>query len=123
MTMDRDLDYYREDEVSAAYARIKELEDDCKFLLAFAPFGYTPENLSPMFYKTGTYEGDVELCERIKKIQLSMHPVKRESDGETIMTKLEELKAASDAAEAASDAARDAYQAELKKTKEQTNEL
>jgi len=67
--------------MNVAYARIKELEDDCKFLLAFAPFGHTPENLSPMFYKTGTYEGDVELCERIKKIQLSMHPVKRESDG------------------------------------------
>ena len=49
--------------------RINELEKDCKYLLSFAPHRYPPEKMSPMFYKTGTYEGDVEISERIKKIK------------------------------------------------------
>ena len=52
--------------------RIKDLEKDCKYLLAFAPFGYVPDGLSPMFYKTGTYEGDTEMAERVKEIQLRL---------------------------------------------------
>jgi len=52
--------------------KIKELEEDCKFLLSFAPFGYVPEKVSPMFYKTGTYTGDLEMYDRIMQIQLKL---------------------------------------------------
>lgn len=45
---------------------------DIKFLLSFAP-AETPEqvepNLSPVFYLTGKYEGDVVIATRIQEVR------------------------------------------------------
>jgi hypothetical protein len=54
---------------------LKEAADqvriDIEFLLSFTP-ATTPEQVSPglapMFYVTGTYEGDVELARKVQEI-------------------------------------------------------
>jgi hypothetical protein len=45
--------------------RVKELEDGVKLLLSFAPLGPVPYGLIPTFYYTTTYEGDLELQNKI----------------------------------------------------------
>lgn len=48
-----------------------QVRKDIEFLLSFAP-ALDPEQVSPglapMFYVTGTYEGDVELARKVKEI-------------------------------------------------------
>lgn len=49
-----------------------QLKEDIEFLLSFSPCDApedVPEGLNPMFYFTGTYEGDKELAERIAEIR------------------------------------------------------
>ena len=46
---------------------ISHLETGIKFLLSFAP-DKPPKGLDPTFYHTGTYEGDLELWNRIDSI-------------------------------------------------------
>ena len=46
---------------------ISHLETGIKFLLSFAP-DKPPKGLDPTFYHTGTYEGDLELWNRIESI-------------------------------------------------------
>lgn len=58
------------DEVRELLKEIEELEDAIKFLLNFAPQEEeVPKGLNPMFYKTCTYEGDVELQQRVNEIR------------------------------------------------------
>lgn len=48
------------------------MKKDIAFLLSFAPCddpSEVPEGLSPMFYFTGTYEGDLANAERIAEIK------------------------------------------------------
>jgi hypothetical protein len=48
-----------------------QLKEDIKFLLSFVPARNTEEvteGLSPMFYVTNTYAGDVELAKRVGEI-------------------------------------------------------
>jgi hypothetical protein len=48
-----------------------QIKEDFEFLLSFAP-GHDvddlPEGLGPMFYLTGTYEGDYKIVKRISEI-------------------------------------------------------
>jgi hypothetical protein len=49
-----------------------QLKKDITFLLSFAPADdpqSVPEGLSPMFYFTGTHEGDVEIAKNIADIK------------------------------------------------------
>lgn len=50
----------------------EQVKHDIKFLLSFAP-AETPEqvepDLSPMYYITGRYEGDVKIATRIQEIR------------------------------------------------------
>ena len=49
-----------------------QLEKDIEFLLSFAPVEKAedvPEGLAPMFYFSGTYEGDVAIANRIEEIK------------------------------------------------------
>ena len=52
---------------------LEEVKDDIRFLLKLAPSALDPneveKDLSPMFYVTGTYEGDLELVTRIRDIR------------------------------------------------------
>lgn len=48
-----------------------QVRKDIEFLLSFAPANdpdQVSEGLAPMFYITGTYEGDVKLARRVKEI-------------------------------------------------------
>lgn len=50
---------------------LKQIREDIKFLLSFTP-ATDPDDvdpgLAPMFYITGTYEGDVSLAKRVQEI-------------------------------------------------------
>lgn len=49
-----------------------QLKKDIEFLLSFAPCDHpedVPEDLNPMFYFTGTHEGDVNIAKRIEEIK------------------------------------------------------
>jgi len=49
-----------------------QLKQDIAFLLSFAPVEEpesVPEGLSPMFYFTGTHEGDIKIAQRIADIK------------------------------------------------------
>lgn len=51
---------------------LEKVKNDITFLLSLAPASDPKDvvpNLSPMFYVTGTYEGDVDLAGRIKEIK------------------------------------------------------
>ncbi len=52
---------------------LEEVKDDIRFLLKLAPSALDPneveKDLSPMFYVTGSYEGDLELVTRIRDIR------------------------------------------------------
>lgn len=52
---------------------LEDVKDDIRFLLTLAPSALDPNDvapdLSPMFYVTGSYEGDVKLISRIKDIR------------------------------------------------------
>lgn len=51
---------------------LEDVKDDIRFLLKLAPASDPRDvepNLSPMFYVTGSYEGDVELVTRIRDIR------------------------------------------------------
>ena len=52
---------------------LEEVKDDIRFLLKLAPSALDPKDvepdLSPMFYFTGSYEGDLELITRIRDIR------------------------------------------------------
>ena len=56
-----------------AHNILEEVKDDIRFLLDLAPSALDPSdvepNLAPMFYVTGSYEGDVKLVSRIKQIR------------------------------------------------------
>ena len=50
---------------------LEQIREDLKFLLSFVPAKdpkQVEEGLAPMFYITGTFEGDKELARRIKSI-------------------------------------------------------
>jgi len=58
-----------------------QLEQDIKFLLSFVPCDSpddVPEGLNPMFYFTGTCEGDREIARKISDIR-SRYNVDQES--------------------------------------------
>ena len=64
---------------------LEDVKDDIKFLLALAPATNPTDvepNLAPMFYQTGTYEGDVELVSRVKDImdRYDIHEVDPEEE-------------------------------------------
>lgn len=50
---------------------LQQIREDIKFLLSFAP-ALAPDDvdsgLAPMFYLTGTYEGDVAVAKRVQDI-------------------------------------------------------
>lgn len=49
-----------------------QLKQDIAFLLSFAPVeepNAVPKGLSPMFYFTGTHEGDTKIAQRIANIK------------------------------------------------------
>jgi len=51
---------------------LEEVRDDIEFLLSFTPASdpsEVVEGLAPMFYISGTYEGDVEIAERVHEIR------------------------------------------------------
>ena len=51
---------------------LEKVKDDITFLLNLAPASDPNDvepNLAPMFYITGTYDGDVTLVSRIKEIR------------------------------------------------------
>lgn len=51
---------------------LEQVKSDMEFLLTFTPAKDPREverGLSPMFYVTGTYEGDIELAQRVKDIR------------------------------------------------------
>ncbi len=48
--------------------QVEALKADCRFLLGFAPKD-VPTKLDPTFYHTLTYEGDVQLQERVDRIR------------------------------------------------------
>ena len=46
-------------------------EEDVRLLLSFCPTDLpeeVPEGLDPTFYYTGSYEGDLKIAERLKRI-------------------------------------------------------
>ena len=47
------------------------MKKDIKFLLSLIPKQWyeVPENLSPMFYITGTEEGDKKIAKRLKQLR------------------------------------------------------
>ena len=64
---------------------LKEVRDDIKFLLKLAPASNPSDvapDLAPMFYVTGTYEGDVKLISRVKDImdRYDIHEVAPEDE-------------------------------------------
>ena len=51
---------------------LEKVKEDVEFLLTFTPAddpAKVEPNLAPMFYVTGTYEGDLELAEKVKRIR------------------------------------------------------
>lgn len=51
---------------------LEQVKEDIKFLLSFTPASDPAEveqGLAPMFYITGTWEGDVELAKRVHEIR------------------------------------------------------
>lgn len=51
---------------------LEQIKEDIIFLLSFVPAKdpkQVEKGLAPMFYVTGTYEGDVELAKRAQEIQ------------------------------------------------------
>lgn len=52
---------------------LEDVQDDIRFLLKLAPSALDPNDvepdLSPMFYVTGSYEGDLKLVTRIRDIR------------------------------------------------------
>lgn len=58
--------------ISGVTMSADQFQDDIKFLLSFAP-AETPEqvepSLSPMFYITGSYEGDRKIAAKIAEIR------------------------------------------------------
>lgn len=51
---------------------LEQVRKDMEFLLSFTPASNPLEvepNLAPMFYITGTYEGDVKIAEKVKAIR------------------------------------------------------
>lgn len=50
---------------------LEQIRDDFKFLLSFVPEtdpGRIDDDLMPMFYVTGSYQGDVDIANRASKI-------------------------------------------------------
>lgn len=61
------------------------MKKDIAFLLSFAPCddpSEVPEGISPMFYFSGTYEGDLAIAERIADIK-SRHGIAQNSKRDT----------------------------------------
>lgn len=51
---------------------LEQVKEDIKFLLSFTPASDPTEveqGLAPMFYITGTWEGDVELAKKVHAIR------------------------------------------------------
>jgi hypothetical protein len=51
---------------------LEQIRKDISFLLSFVPAkdpSQVEKGLAPMFYVTGTYDGDVELARRAQEIQ------------------------------------------------------
>ena len=51
---------------------LEQVKEDVEFLLTFTPASDPAKvepNLAPMFYITGTYEGDLKLAEKVKAIR------------------------------------------------------
>ena len=51
---------------------LTQVKEDVEFLLEFMPAkdpAEVAEGLAPMFYVTGTYEGDVKLADRVRDIR------------------------------------------------------
>jgi hypothetical protein len=55
-------------------AEVERLRKNCKFLLSFIPPWAidVPPNLGSLFYGTGTYEGDLEVKERVDEIKAAL---------------------------------------------------
>jgi hypothetical protein len=52
---------------------LEQIKEDIKFLLSFAPARdpkKVEKGLAPMFYVTGTYDGDVALAKKAQEIQI-----------------------------------------------------
>lgn len=50
---------------------LKQIRQDLEYLLSFVPARCREDvdkGLAPMFYVTGTYEGDIALADRVKEI-------------------------------------------------------
>ncbi len=50
---------------------LKQIQEDLEFLVSFAPAKdplKVEQGLAPMFYVTGSYNGDVALATRVQKI-------------------------------------------------------
>lgn len=51
---------------------LEQVKEDVEFLLKFTPADHPTQvepNLAPMFYVTGTYEGDLALAEKVQGIR------------------------------------------------------
>jgi hypothetical protein len=51
---------------------LEQVKEDVEFLLRFTPADHPTKvepNLAPMFYVTGTYEGDLRLAEKVQGIR------------------------------------------------------
>lgn len=51
---------------------LEQVKEDVEFLLSFTPASGPSEvapDLAPMFYVSGTYEGDVEIAKRVQIIR------------------------------------------------------
>lgn len=50
---------------------IEQIKEDIEFLLSFCPaqsLSQVEDNLPPMFYITGSYQGDKEIAARVERI-------------------------------------------------------
>lgn len=61
---------------------VSELVDYLKFALSFAPKEQpedVPQGLSPMFYLTTSYEGDLKIAEKLKEIRTKLRIFTKEA--------------------------------------------
>jgi len=64
---------------------LEQVKEDIEFLLDFTPASNPSEvapNLAAMMYVTGTYEGDLELAERVQGIRERYDIVMQDDDEE-----------------------------------------
>lgn len=64
---------------------LEQVKEDIEFLLTFTPASSpseVAEGLAPMFYVTGTYEGDMKLAERVRAIHERYDIVEQDDEEE-----------------------------------------